>query len=108
MLRYYKIAEGADSKIASIVPLLGISLGARVVEKHITLDRAKKGIDYQSSIEPKEFKNLISLIRSTEIALPKTGFELKSNEIKYRLDHKKNAIAKKWVKKQQIIKKQGA
>ncbi len=94
-----------NSEMASIVPLLGISLGARVVEKHITLDRAKKGIDYQSSMEPKEFKNLVSLIRSTEISLPKTGFELKSNEIKYRLDHKKNAIAKKTISSGTILTK---
>jgi N,N'-diacetyllegionaminate synthase len=94
-----------SSEITSIVPLLGISLGARVVEKHITLDRAKKGIDYQSSIEPKEFKNLVSLIRSTERSLPKTGFELKSNEIKYRLDHKKNAIAKKIISPGTILTK---
>ena len=92
-----------NSKIASIVPLLGISLGARVVEKHITLDRAKKGIDYQSSIEPKEFKNLVSLIRSTEKSLPKTEFELKPNEIKYRLNHKKNAIAKKTIRTGTIL-----
>ena len=33
-----------DSKMAIVIPLLGISKVVTVIEKHITLDRAKKGI----------------------------------------------------------------
>lgn len=92
-----------NSEMASIIPLLGIGLGARVVEKHITIARKNKGIDYQSSLEPLEFKRLVSLIRMTEKSLPKTDFELKTNEIEYRHNHKKNAIAKKFLKKGTIL-----
>ena len=81
-----------NSEMASIIPLLGIGLGARVVEKHITIARKNKGIDFQSSLEPPEFKKLVSLIRMTEKSLPKTNFELKTKEIEYRHNHKKNAI----------------
>ena len=47
-----------DSKLAMIVPLLGISLGAQIIEKHITLDRSKKGLDYFSALNPNEFLSL--------------------------------------------------
>jgi len=88
-----------QSKMALIVPLLGISQGATIVEKHITLDRTKKGIDYYSSLEGTEFKELIKLIRKTEVCLGSSSFSLGTNEVKYRLSNKKNIVAKKTIKK---------
>jgi len=93
-----------DSEMSLIVPLLGIGLGARVVEKHITIDRKKKGIDYQSSLEPSGFKKLVSLIRMTEKSLPKKNLEMRSKEMEYRLNHKKNTVSKKFLKKDTILK----
>ena len=86
-------------KMVSIIPLLGIGLGAVVIEKHITLDRNKKGIDYYSALNPDEFKELVSLIRLTEKSLGKKNFILAKNELTYRLTQKKNAIAKKTINK---------
>jgi len=78
-----------SSKMASIMPLLGICLGAVVIEKHITLDRNKKGIDYYSALNPDEFKKLVSLIHMTEKLLGKENFNLTKNELTYRLTQKK-------------------
>ncbi|MGI0023071.1 MAG: N-acetylneuraminate synthase family protein, partial [Nitrososphaeraceae archaeon] len=88
-----------DSKMALITSLLGISLGATVIEKHITLDRSKKGLDYYSALNPIEFKELVSLIRITEKSLGTNNFNLTANELLYRLVHKKNAISKRFIKK---------
>lgn len=88
-----------SSKMASIMPLLGICLGAVVIEKHITLDRNKKGIDYYSALNPDEFKKLVSLIHMTEKSLGKENFNLTKNELTYRLTQKKNAIPKKTINK---------
>jgi len=88
-----------DSKMALITPLLGISQGATVIEKHITLDRSKKGLDYYSALNPIEFKELVSLIRMTEKSLGTNNFNLAANELSYRLVHKKNAISKRFIKK---------
>lgn len=87
------------SRAALIIPLLGISLGAIVIEKHITIDRSKKGLDYYSALNPDEFKDLVSLIRTTEISLGTNNFSLLDNELKYRLTHKKNTISKRFIKK---------
>ena len=38
----------ADSLFSSILPLLSIPFGVKYIEKHITFDRAKKGVDYYS------------------------------------------------------------
>ena len=92
-----------DSKLAMIVPLLGISLGAEIIEKHITLDRSEKGLDYFSALNPNEFLSLVSLIKKSQIAIGKKSFELGKNELQYRILHKKNAISKKILKKNTII-----
>lgn len=46
-----------------------VVLGARVIEKHFTLDRGLKGPDYHISLEPPEFKRMVEGIRSVEAAL---------------------------------------
>ena len=88
-----------DSKFAQIMPLLGICMGAIVVEKHLTLNRSKKGLDYQSSLNPDEFQNLVSLIRLTEKSLGRSNFNLTPNELSYRQFFKKNPISKHFIKK---------
>jgi N,N'-diacetyllegionaminate synthase len=92
-----------DSAMAQITPLLAIGLGATIVEKHLTLNRDDKGLDYYSALNPDEFKNLVSNIRMTEKILKKTGFRLQGNEIAYRRKHKKNALSAYTIKKGTIL-----
>jgi N,N'-diacetyllegionaminate synthase len=56
------------STMARFLPALAVSLGADLVEKHITLDREAKGFDYESALEPPVFAEMVSLIRETEKA----------------------------------------
>jgi sialic acid synthase SpsE/sugar phosphate isomerase/epimerase len=44
------------------------ALGAAVIERHITLDREMEGPDHAASLEPEEFKALVSGIREVEAA----------------------------------------
>lgn len=93
-----------DSDLALLIPLLGVSLGVSIIEKHITLDRSLKGIDYYSSLNPSEFKTLIGLIYQTEKALSKNSSSISINEQKYRFEHKKNSISKTEIKKNYPLK----
>ncbi len=45
---------------------LAVSLGASIVERHITLDRTLPGSDQKASIEPHEFQLMVEEIRSIE------------------------------------------
>jgi N,N'-diacetyllegionaminate synthase len=92
-----------NSEISTIAPLLGISLGATIIEKHLTLDRSLKGIDHFSSLNPDEFKKLSSLIKITKQSLGKNEIIFSKNELEYRLKHKKNTIAKNTIKKDQKL-----
>ena len=51
------------------VPIAAVALGAAVVEKHFTLDRAMKRPDHKASLEPKELKAMTAAIRNIEQAL---------------------------------------
>jgi N-acetylneuraminate synthase len=46
-----------------------VALGARVIEKHFTIDRSLPGPDHSSSLEPDEFRRMVAAIRNVEAAM---------------------------------------
>jgi N,N'-diacetyllegionaminate synthase len=56
------------SAFALVAPALSVGWGADLVEKHFTLDRAEKGYDYQSSLNPEDFYRMVELLRQAERA----------------------------------------
>ena len=79
----------ADSDYAYSLPLLAIPYGASVIEKHITLDRSAKGVDYFSSLEPEEFSKFVDIVRHHEAAVGSEPLEFTVAETKYRESVKK-------------------
>ena len=55
------------------VTIAAVALGACIVERHITLDRALEGPDHLASLEPNDFKQLVEGIRTVERALEFKG-----------------------------------
>ena len=58
--------ENADNPLAIDLPVYAYFAGAKVIEKHITIDRKKKGYDYYSALERKEFSLMVSKLRQAE------------------------------------------
>jgi N-acetylneuraminate synthase len=56
-------------EVGLIPSVVAVSLGACLVERHITLDRALWGGDQAASVEPGGFERLVKYIRVTEQAL---------------------------------------
>jgi N,N'-diacetyllegionaminate synthase len=56
----------SDHTDGIFVSPLAVALGARVIEKHLTLDRSMQGPDHAASIEPGDFGTMIARIRETE------------------------------------------
>lgn len=77
------IADHVDggSRDAIDVPAYAVCCGASVIEKHLTLDRAAKGYDYYSSVEPPDFARMVAAVRNTEVILG--GMARSENETKY-------------------------
>lgn len=59
----------SDHTLGIVVPITAVALGARIVEKHLTLSRSDPGPDSAFSLEPNEFKEMVEAIRTTEMAL---------------------------------------
>ena len=55
-------------EIGIIGSITAANMGAVIIESHITLDKTMKGLDHSSSLEPNEFKEMVSLIRLSEKA----------------------------------------
>lgn len=63
----FKVVSGFSDNNAGIeIPLMAVSSGASIIEKHFILDRKKGGPDAQFSLEPAELKELVSRIRALE------------------------------------------
>lgn len=92
-------------EISSILPLLALAKGAFIIEKHITLNRNLKGEDYESSLNPDEFKKMILNIKKLFSSLGTSKFILDTSELEYRYKMKKKVVTKKKLKKNSVIKK---
>lgn len=50
------------------IPIMAVSLGAEIIEKHFTLDKNMEGPDHRASLEPLELKQMVEAIRNVEKA----------------------------------------
>jgi len=90
----YADHTNADDEMAKVIDLVAIGLGANLIEKHICLSRSEKGIDYQAALEPDEFADFVSTIRTGARAFGSK--QLKSfteSDLKYRKFQKKSIVA---------------
>ena len=79
--------------IGITIPLVAASMGASVIEKHITLDRKMRGPDHKISLESYELKRLVRDIRVADQAIGKTNRFLLRGEILNRELFGKSLIA---------------
>lgn len=72
----------SDHSLDAEVPLLAVALGAKIIEKHITLFAADGGPDAAFSLDPHEFKLMVQSVRAAEAALgrPQYGAGLAESE----------------------------
>ena len=59
----------SDHTMGIEIPMAAAAMGARVIEKHFTLDRTMDGPDHKASLEPDELAAMVSGIRNIEMAM---------------------------------------
>lgn len=74
----------SDHSMGHIVATTAVALGAEMVEKHFILDRRLGGPDAAFSMEPDEFKDMITAIRGVEKSLGKVDYSLSERTLKNR------------------------
>jgi N-acetylneuraminate synthase len=75
------------------IPLVALTLGASIIEKHITLDRTLPGPDHPASLEPGGFQRLVRDVRNAERALGSYDKHLSAMEILNRQVLRKSIVA---------------
>ena len=50
----------------TLAPVAAVALGAKIIEKHITLDRNMKGPDHSFALEPEQLKEMVDGIKEAE------------------------------------------
>ena len=88
---------GAEASIAAV------SLGATIIEKHITLDSNMPGPDHKASMEPKDFQDMVSAIRNIERGLGNGIKAPTSEELEMRTVARKSLVANKKIEKGEIF-----
>jgi sialic acid synthase SpsE/sugar phosphate isomerase/epimerase len=87
------------------VPVASISLGACVIEKHLTVDQKLEGTDHKVSLLPNELKEMVRQIRNVEEALGSDDRprEITQGELLNRENLAKSLVSKVAIKKDTII-----
>ncbi len=85
------------------VPIAAVALGAKVIEKHFTLDRNMAGPDHKASLEPQELKAMVQAIRNIESALG-TGIKQVSESERGNIAvARKSIVASTYIKKGETL-----
>nr|MCR4692053.1 pseudaminic acid synthase [Lachnospiraceae bacterium] len=78
------VAGLSDHSMGSAVDIAAVTLGASIIEKHLTLKRSDGGPDGLFSMEPDEFSQMVSDVRNIECALGKVNYGLTPFQTKGR------------------------
>jgi N,N'-diacetyllegionaminate synthase len=93
----------SDHTLGTEIPIAAAALGARVIEKHFTIDRSLPGPDHKASLEPQELTAMIEGIRKIEKALGDGEKRVMPSELKNIQVARKSIVASNQIKSGEIF-----
>ncbi|MFA6196766.1 MAG: N-acetylneuraminate synthase [Sulfurimonas sp.] len=85
------------------VAVAAVALGAKIIEKHFTLDKSMSGPDHQASLNPQELAEMVKAIRNIEVALGNGMKTPTKNELKNISVCRKSIVAKTKISKGDVF-----
>ncbi len=82
----------SDHSIGSEVPVAAVALGAAAIEKHMTLDKNKMGMDNQMAAEPEELSEMVRQCRNVFNALGGKERQLHESELEQRTKMRRSIV----------------
>ena len=95
----------SDHSTGTVSSVVAVALGAKVIEKHITLDKTLQGPDHPFSLEPAEMHQLIKAVRETESSLGKRERVLSEKELASRKMVRRSIVTTQEIKPGDLITK---
>jgi len=74
----------SDHTLGSTAPIVAVTLGAKVIEKHFILDKSIGGVDADFSLDKQEFEEMIKAVRDTEKLIGKVDYSMTEKKKKSR------------------------
>lgn len=96
----------SDHTKGGLASLAAVAAGAKVIEKHFTLDCGQDGPDHSASMEPSDFKKMVSDIRCIEKMLGSGGKVPTESELPNRDVVRKSVVAAQDIKEGQILREE--
>ncbi len=85
MISRFKVKAGLSDHTMGIEgPVVAVSLGAKVIEKHFILNKSVGGPDAHFSLDETEFKQMVNAVRVAEKMLGHVDYELDEKKLKSR------------------------
>jgi len=82
--KFNVISGFSDHTLGSTAPIVAVTLGAKVLEKHFILDESIGGADAEFSMDKQEFKEMVKVIRDTEKLIGKVDYSMTEKKQKSR------------------------
>jgi len=93
----------SDHSEGITVPIGAVAMGAKVIEKHFTIDRKMEGPDHKASLNPTELKKMVKAIREIDESLGETIKVPRNSELKNMIIAKKTLVAARDIKKNTVL-----
>lgn len=93
----------SDHTLGIEIPIAAAVMGARIIEKHFTLDKTMEGPDHKASLEPGEFASMVKAIRNVEKAMGSGVKEPSVSETSNIVIARKSIVALKKIHKGEVF-----
>lgn len=93
----------SDHTVGLEIPIMAVAMGAKVIEKHVTLDRSMAGPDHRASLETKDLSTLVSMIRHVESAFGCSEKRMCESERETAIAARKSIVSNRKLKKGEVI-----
>ena len=100
--RYNVISGLSDHTLGLTAPVVAVSQGAKIIEKHFIIDKSIGGPDSSFSLDEKEFNQMVNAIREAELALGKVEYSLSKKQMEAK-DYSRSLYISEDVKKGDLI-----
>jgi len=74
----------SDHTPGIVAPIVAVTMGARVIEKHLILNKSFGGTDTSFSLDEKEFSEMVVAVRQAELVIGNASYELSTTANKNR------------------------